>query len=815
MAQSYTKTENINYYDDLSNWVLGQTSSMTVDNVVVSEVTYNSKAQPSAIRSYGKLQQTISYNPDGTVETVRDGNNNATSFNAWKRGVPQFVMNADGTSKAAVVDDNGWILSVRDENGFSTNYTYDAMGRLASTSYPTADNTAWNTSIQNFELVNAAEYDIAAGHWRQTLATGNARKITYFDALWRPVITREYDAADESGTQRFQRFDYDHEGRLTFSSYPGASPSLSAGARMTYDALGRPTAVSQDSELGVLTVVTEYLSGNKTRTTNARGQQTVTAYQSFDQPSYDKPVSIQHPEGTNTEISRDVFGNPMSIVRRSADSAQVLTRTYSYNANRELCRVVEPETGATLTGYDAAGNLKWSAAGLPSDTPCESDGSSSTVAARRVDRSYDGRKRIVALNFPDGNGNERWAYWPDSQIKQITTVNEGIASYNSYSYNKRRLLVAESAGQADGESWAMGYSYDGNGHLAAHRYPSGQTIEYSPNALGQVTRAGSYAANVSYYPNGAIKQFTYGNGIVHTLSQNARQLPDVSQDTYAGFSFLNDGYDYDGNGNVAAISDGATGRGQRGNRTMAYDGLDRLSSTVSPMFGTASYGYDALDNLTRVAAPGRDHYYCYDPYWHLTNIKTNGCSGSTVIGLGYDMQGNLINKNGQGFAFDYGNRLRSAVGKETYRYDGHGRRIQALQNSGAIGSMYDLAGVLRYQKDQRQSKATDYIMLGGSLVAEAEWLFGQMPPAKDYLDWTAVGGATRYVVEESVDGVTWAAVYEGNELHWTSLSRPTGTYSYRVLACTGAGECTAATNVTHVQRPVSNIVPLLYQLLLN
>ena len=124
----------------------------------------------------------------------------------------------------------------------------------------------------------------------------------------------------------------------------------------------------------------------------------------------------------------------------------------------------------------------------------------------------------------------------------------------------------------------------------------------------------SYATGASYFPNGALKSFTYGNGIVHTLSQNQRGLPDTSTDAYGATRILSDGYDYDGNGNVAAISDGATGRYQRGNRTMSYDGLDRLTDVTSPMFGTtgAHYTYDPLDNLTHVTAPGRNRYYCYD-----------------------------------------------------------------------------------------------------------------------------------------------------------------------------------------------------------
>src|SRR5690606_7385174 len=112
----------------------------------------------------------------------------------------------------------------------------------------------------------------------------------------------------------------------------------------------------------------------------------------------------------------------------------------------------------------------------------------------------------------------------------------------------------------------------------------------------------------------------------HAVSQNVRGLPDTACDAFGSCSasaVLNDGYDYDQNGNVAAISDGRTGA--RGHRTMTYDGLDRLTQATSPMFGTASYTYDALDNLTRVQVGttatlvARDHHYCYDASWRLTN----------------------------------------------------------------------------------------------------------------------------------------------------------------------------------------------------
>ena len=109
-------------------------------------------------------------------------------------------------------------------------------------------------------------------------------------------------------------------------------------------------------------------------------------------------------------------------------------------------------------------------------------------------------------------------------------------------------------------------------------------------------------------------------------------------------------FDYDPNGNVAAISDGATGRVGRGNRDMAYDALDRLLSAASPIFGnnttgTATFSYDALDNLTNLAmpatntSPARNQFYCYDANWRLTSLRdADGCAGTAQVNLAYDAQ---------------------------------------------------------------------------------------------------------------------------------------------------------------------------------
>src|SRR5690606_8732579 len=94
-------------------------------------------------------------------------------------------------------------------------------------------------------------------------------------------------------------------------------------------------------------------------------------------------------------------------------------------------------------------------------------------------------------------------------------------------------------------------------------------------------------------------------------------------------------------------------------------------------------------------------------------------NGSTVIGLGYDPQGNLNNKNGVQYTFDQGNRLRQG-GSEQYRYDGHGRRVLSLRDGRNLYSVYGQDGTLRFQRDEHTGKTTDYVHLGGSLVAQVE-----------------------------------------------------------------------------------------------
>jgi len=815
VAGTPIKLEDTQYHDDVSKWVMGQPRSVAVNGVPFYETTYNASAAPTVIKEFGRVVQSIEYRADGTVSAVRDGNGNMTSIGGWKRGVPQSVTYPDGATVSATVDDQGLVVQSIDEGGYATSYQYDSMGRLVRSSFADGDAVAWNPVLRTLERVGVGEYGVAPGHWRYTVETGNARKISYLDAMWRPLLVREFDASNASGTERFTGFEYDHEGRTVFASYPSGTSNPDVGVWTQYDATGRVVRHAADSELGLLSTVTAYGSdaqGSFSVATRPDGRSVKTRFQVYDEPSDQVPTEVAGPEGVVTRISRDAFDRPLTISKGAVNGGETVTRAYSYDGSGRLCSQREPETGVTLMGYDGAGNMTWSATGLDPSTSCHADGLVTGIQEHRVARTFDARNRLRSLVFPDGNGNQSWRYTSTGQPDQIITKAVSAPDViNAYSYNRRGLITGETGGELEGHNWSIGYAYNANGDMSGVRYPSGLFVDYAPNALGQPTRAGSYAVDVSYYPNGGMRNFAYGNGIQHGMQQNARQLPARVQEGAA----LDNGYSYDVVGNVSRIDDALDARRTR---VMGYDGQDRLTRAESPSFGgdgVATYTYDAIDNLRSAHLAGvRQFNYWYDGSNRLTNIRAD--DGATTMGLAYDVRGNLKSKNGMQFRFDLGNRLREVLDLEQYRYDGHGRRVANIRPDGSARlSFYSMDGVLRRQEDSA-GEGTEYIYLNGSLVAQVAGpvvlstpvlALAEFSSRGDYqVSWSGIAAAATYELQQRSPGADWQAAYSGSGKVWTAPGHASGTYQYRVRSCDSAA-CSAwsAEASVRVQLPPSGV----------
>lgn len=826
---NFTRSEVTDYDNNVNLWVIGQTrkvrdsaDGVTPGATIFSESVFDAAtALPSSTYAFGQLKQSFTYLGNGLLSTVKDALNHTYTFSNYKRGIAQRIDFPDTHFITAAVDDFGQLTSVTDPLGNTTGYGFDVMGRMTSIDRP----SGWTDTSISFAPSASPVYGLPGGHWRQTVNTGNKRKVTMFDALWRPVVVENYDAANLAGTISQSVTRYDGLGRTNFVSYPqrNLDPAVyntwanqavtpnALGTRTTYDALGRPLQVSQDAELGSpLLTSYVYLNGFQTRITDPRMAVTTSTFQAFDTPSTDAPMVVQLPESMITTLTRDKFGKTLSITRSGphAGGSTLLTRSYVYDDSQRLCRVNEPETGSSVTAYDAVDNVAWAATGMSiSGTSC---GYEQVAAAARTNRSYDVMNRVTGVDYPAGTGDIAYAYDAAGNVATATAQGASGSQDVVWSYGARNTLglPASETLAVDGFSYTLQYGYDAQGTLKTLTYPDARVVDYSPNALGQPSQAGSYVGSVGYFPDGDIASYQYGNGITFAAQKNARALPNnLTYAQGAGLLYSQD-LTYDANANLTNVTDLSPGTPSR-SKTMSYDALNRLTSAAAPaIWGTETYTYDALDNIRSITRGGINNRFDYDVLNRLTRIA-NAANDQTLHSYDYDSKGNVTARDGDTLSFDEANRLLAYAGKGGYRYDAWARRVKRSDGNGVAQSyyLYSQAGQMLFEHDLTTNKLTDYVYLSGKLVAK---IAADAPvpalqaPARSTtgnytVSWTAIFGATGYVLEENVDGGAWAQVYNGTNLNWNATGKTHGhQYGYRAKVClsTGCGNYGTAVSVT-------------------
>ena len=806
VAEPWTIQEQTTYLNDVPHWVLGL--PLTVKNLttgeVVSENEYDlSSVTPSKRYRFGQPLMSYTFNSAGQLASFTDGNHHTTSLSNYKRGIPQTISYPDTRTQNLTVDDFGQITSITDQAGSTTSYSYDPVGRLTQISYPSGDEQAWLPKTFTYDPVSSAERGLAAGHWRRTISKGNSRAVTYFDALLRPVLSDSY-INGVSGSNTTTLINYDSKGQKTFTSYPNAiqlnfttdpATALIKGIYSDVDAMGRLHQTRQNSELGLLTTTTDYLSGARMQVTDPKGKVTTISYQVFDQPSYDAVIKVEAPAGVTQAITRDIYGNPTTIRQFGTYNGLSgdVTKTLVYDNYYRLCRTIEPESGNTVMGYDSANNLTWSVSGatLADDGNCHPELAQSTMVTTR---SYDAMNRMQTLLPPVGTQTQSTTYTYDP-LGNVESATSGLSLWTAHR-NKMGQLTGEAL-QVTGQAvWAIGYAHDPYGSTSLILYPDGESVSYVPDALGRPTRVGSYASGVTYLPDGDVKYFTYGNGAQYWADKNDRNLTRNFTYEQGDMPIVSEDYTYDPNGNITQVDDLANGPR---NKVFGYDDLNRLTSAQAlGLWGTESYTYDSLNNIRTRVAGSQTLTYNYDPTNRLSSIT--GGTGSTFV---YDIRGNVTNKNGVDLIFDQKNQLQKIPGYGAYEYDAAGRRVAKTPEGGVpTYYFYTQAGQLLYQVNSATTKTTNFIYLGRKLVARNETLPTPIPSVPilavpgnstsgSYsVSWSSVSGATSYVLQEHVNAGSWGTVQSGGAASWAASGKGNGTYGYRVQACGVAG-CSA------------------------
>lgn len=692
------RTVDISYQHDLTHWLLNLETNRQVSQsgqtLSLKSASYygpgeQGKSKVKTLSKFGQLLQTNSYHNDGTLAKVAYVMNNRwVKYDDYKRGKAQsFTLpgRASGVMVAQLlVNDTGTISWVRDFNGYETSYKYDLLDRLELIDHK---DSRWTDTQIRYDA------DLSgSGSLLQSINRGNYRKTILLDALLQPVQTKEWDAANEQATVRYQRQQFNAYGKNIFHSVVSDVINQSFGTATSYDGLQRIVSKTNTEE-GDISY--HYQAHNQIAVKNGRGYTTTTQYLAFGSPSQDLIAQIWQPEGAITSISYNLADLPLQI------SQGGVTELRRYNAKMQLCLQKRPETGIKVMQYNLLGQLEKYAEGLTGNGAHCAD--YNNVASSWVTIAFDNLGEELSRTYADTN-TPKLTFERDNQgnLKAVTANNIRW----SYDYNSLHLLEKETL-TLDGRSYVIDQDYNTLGNLQSLTL-AGTVINYAPNALGQPTQVADastrFASAVRFYPDGKLKDYVLGNGMLFSQTLDHKFRASERSVKHGSAQKVAHRYQYDDNNNVENIYDLVNStRAVR----MTYDDLDRLE-TANGYWGSGNFVYDSLGNIKTKNLGTQQLTFNYDGPKNRLKSVTGGYSFS------YDDRGHVTNNGKRTFAFNRANQMHTS-GAVSYQYDGHGRRVKKTSTTTSY-SVYSNAGQLLLS-DGPQG-LTRYIYLGKELIAK-------------------------------------------------------------------------------------------------
>jgi RHS repeat-associated protein len=602
-------------------------------------------------------------------------------------------------NNSAKYDPNtGLATAATDQNGNTTNFTYDLLLRPLQLSFPGGGQT-------NFSYPSTTQ-SVVQTKIDSTRSTYSTNLLDGYGRLSRTAVANAestpYDLVDTC---------YDSYGRPKFTSYPyqaagftGSSVCSGAGDTMAYDAASRAAQLmhsdsskTQYTYNGRAAQITDEGNGtfSVSRIQQSDGLGRLTAVCEVSSATLlgngGTPSSCGldiSATGFLTSYAYDTLNNLTTVTQGT-----LATRTFSFDSLSRMISESEPEWGSGPTmsyTYNNDGLLTQRTRPAPNQTnPAVT--LTTTYACDELHRlrskSYSDRTLTPNTTYnydettPEGltaqNTNGRL-----SSEESLTTTSALAKSAFSYDVVGRVLNNWQCDPQtcASNGFYQLGYQYDLSGDVTSFSNGTFVTLNYTYNSAPRLTGITSSLSDANHPPtllsNVHYNQFgaatdTLGNGLNEAMGYSPRGIPQSYSSTPYSFSL-----GLAPNGGVISGNDSING-----NWTYGYDQFNRVvSSNKNAGVQTFSYVYDRYGNRLQQNAPqgGPAPQYLFD--------NNNRIVGSGVI---YDALGNVTNDGFHAYSYDGENRVSQVDGGATvtYRYDAEGRRVEGLN----LEFIYDLA----------------------------------------------------------------------------------------------------------------------------
>lgn len=624
-------------------------------------------------------------------------------------------------------DSNGRVVTTTDVLGHINRTFYDSLGRTKATVVNSVNvTTSWTQCtfppvVPDEDLCTLYTYD-AAGNVLQVEDSAGRITLTVYDALnrvvgtirnWDSNITLDdcYTTAWLNQTERDEnicsRNQYDELGNTII-----VSDTLGRMTRTFYDVLGRVegsirnwdgqmtlddcwnSALPANRDTNICTRYSYDVAGNRTVTTNALGQKTLTVYDVVQRPF----IEVTNWDGTTTTWPQgcaNTSNDPTATVnlctftaydglgrRASVTNAMGHVTEYAYD---DLGRVItttrylNSQPILTVVAYDALGNQL-----------SQTDANDHTVTY-----TYDSLNRRIVTRSHEGvviTTTYNAASWVMGTI-------DGLDDTTTNQYDELgRLVVA-----TDEENNPTLYAYDGAGNQVAVTDAEGVVTAYEYDNLNRQVRViRNQTLNTPDHENNVLTQIRYdvlGNRLVITNALNFTSSLTLYDALNRPIS-VKDGlghetqYEYNVLGQRTVMTDA------NGAITLyEYDPLNRLDTITYVTDGeTVEYIYNALGQQLVMTDSLGVTTYQYDELARLTDVAS---PMNETVHYDYDAVGNRMALTYPGdfivtYEYDGDDRMIAAVdwkeGLTTYEYDVTGRLITTTLPNGVVTvNTYDAA----------------------------------------------------------------------------------------------------------------------------
>jgi RHS repeat-associated protein len=731
------------------------------------------------------------YYDTGLPYQVTDPNGNKTIYSYSSTYAGAYVTQTTLPSTGGVAHivsgtydfNTGKVTSFTDQNSHTSNYTYDALGRIATASYP--DNGTAIINHVDTPLTTTVEL-------KQFITSAVAKdKLITLDGLGRQIKT---ELVHDPDGDTYTATTYDALGRTasTYNPTRCTTPTTNCGESTwgvttnTYDPLSRLTLVTEPDGS---TLQTSYSPPCTTVTDEAgKSRKSCTDGLSRMTQVFEDPTNLNY----ETDYTYDTLNNLFSVSQKggSTTSANWRTRSFSYDSLSRLTCASNPENssaacpltattsyvlGTTGYTYDLNGNL------LHKTSPAPNQIGSTLVT---LSYCYDALNRITGKAYTSQSCSGGLLPTPLVSYFYDQTSYNGLAIANGIGHRTGmadqvgseawsfdiRGRVSSDKRTTNGLSKTFTYASNFDGSVANITYPISAdgrysaALVYTPGGAGRpldISLNGSlFVVNAHYTPAGANCYLQdYWDGIWTSVGTfNNRQQPKTYevQQQFSGtqpsvcteMSMVADTLDFTynftdssghNNGNVQSIANNVDWhRGQ----SFTYDSLNRIATaqttaTNQPAFQgdnsigacwAESYTYDAWGNILTLGANTTtqpNYVGCTQESGFNYNgtIATNNRLAAS--GYSYDAAGNMTVSPGFSYVYDAENHLITTAGV-TYTYDGDGKR---LTKSNGTMYWYGVSSDPVIETDLSNNLKYHYIFFNGQRVAsdnnsnQVNWYF--------------------------------------------------------------------------------------------